>query len=391
VSAVALSLWLDEPYAGRAPLDGDRRCEVCVVGAGVGGIAVARRLAARGVDVLVVERRTVAGGASGRNGGFFIAGAAPAYDEAVRRFGRERARRIHAATLAAQVDMLAVADAVGARDAFRRVGLLRVGVDAAESEAVRSHHAALRADGFPGELVGGDALPAALRRDGRVGLLTPHDGGVHPVRWLRALARDLPVVEATRVLEPPRREGASVVVATDRGTVRADRAVVAVDGGLGALVPSARDVRARRLQMLATAPVAAEVLPCPIYMRDGHEYAQQLPDGRIALGGFSDLDGSASYTDREEVSTPVQTRLERYLREELGLAAPQVTHRWAGVVGYADEPMPRCGPVPGSAGRVLALGAYNGTGLVQGWVAARIVAELLLDGASADADLYAGV
>jgi glycine/D-amino acid oxidase-like deaminating enzyme len=51
-----------------------------------------------------------------------------------------------------------------------------------------------------------------------------------------------------------------------------------------------------------------------------------------------------------------------------------VTHRWAGVVGYAEDPLPRAGEVPGTGGRVLALGGYNGTGHVQSWAAARAVA-----------------
>jgi hypothetical protein len=45
--------------------------------------------------------------------------------------------------------------------------------------------------------------------------------------------------------------------------------------------------------------------------------------------------------------------------------------------------------VPGTAGRVLALGGYNGTGNVQAWVASRVVADLVVTGASASAGLYA--
>jgi glycine/D-amino acid oxidase-like deaminating enzyme len=389
-------VWLDgEPAEPRPPLAGDTSAEVCVVGGGIGGIATAWHLAERGVRALVVEARAVGSGATGRNGGFFIAGAAPMYDEARRRFGRERAARVHRATLAGQAAMLAVAEEVGAREHFRLVGMLRLGVDAAEAAAVRAHHAALREDGLPGELVAEADLPPAVRRPGRIGLLTPGDGAVHPVRWLRALARAVEargarVVEGTRVVEPPSVDGGSgVLVRTDRGRVTADRAVVAVDGGLAALVPAARRVRARRLNMVATAP-APPVLPCPVYARDGHEYAQQLPDGRVALGGFSDLDGPASWTAREEVAPRVQARLDAYLREELGVAAP-VTHRWAGVVGYADDPLPTCGPAPGTGGRIVALGGYHGTGHVQAFVAARIAAELIADGDSADRDLYAPV
>jgi gamma-glutamylputrescine oxidase len=391
----SVPLWQDEPYAPRPALAGDARADVCVVGAGAGGLATARRLSDAGLSVVVLDRSEVASGASGRNGGFFIAGAAPMYHDARALWGRERAAAIHRATLAAQREMLEVAEAVGARSSFRVGGLLRLAVDASEADDVRSNAAALAEDGFPGSLVPEDDLPDPLARPGRAGLFFPHDGSVHPVRWLRALAgalesRGARVFEHSPVVRPPAVEGDGVRVTTTSGEVRCDRAVVAMDGDLAALVPSARSVRPRRLNMVATAPVGRTVLPFPVYARSGHEYAHQTADGRIALGGFSDLDGDASWTDRAEVSAPVQARLDRWLLEELRVDAP-VTHRWAGVVGFAGDPLPRCGPVPGTAGRVFALGGYNGTGHVQAWVASRVVADLVVTGAGPAADLYATV
>lgn len=371
-----VSLWLDEPYEPRAPLAGDVSCAVCIVGAGIGGLAAAWHLTERGVrDIVVLEEGVVAGGASGRNGGFFIAGAAPMYDRARELFGRERARAIYAATLEAQRSILAIAEEVGARDAFRLVGMLRVDAP----DAVRAHLDALHEDGFEGSLV--SELPGALSG---LGLLTPHDGAVHPARWLRALARALErrgvrLFEGTRVQPPVGATG----VRTRGGTVRAGAVVVAADAALGALVPGAERVRSRRLHMLATEP-APRALDCPVYVRDGHEYAQQLPDGRVTLGGFSDLDGAASWTDREGSNAVVQKRLDRYLREDLLVGAP-VSHRWVGLVGYADEPLPTAGA---ARDRLFALGGYNGTGHVQGFVAARIVSELITEGSSRDAWLY---
>jgi glycine/D-amino acid oxidase-like deaminating enzyme len=291
--------------------------------------------------------------------------------------------------------MLAIAEAVGARSEFRLTGVLRVAFDAAEAERVREHHAAFVRDGFAGELVPGGALPETLQRPGRIGLLTAHDGAVQPARWLRALARGLDgrgvrIHEGTRVAGPPTLEGHRLRVETDGGTIYAERVIVAADGALPALVPEAARLRSRRLNMLATAPDPEARLPCPVSIRDGYEYAQQLPDGRVTLGGFSDLDGDASYTDREELSVPVQERLTRYLVEDLGVTAP-VTHRWVGIVSYAQDPVPTCGPVPGTEDRVLAAGGYNGTGHVQGFLAGRIAAELAVSGASPEADLYARV
>lgn len=394
-TTATVPVWQDRPYAPRPSLAGEERCEVCVIGGGMGGVATAWHLAERGTRATVLEAATLAAGASGRNGGFLIAGAAPMYHETCRRWGGARARRVHQATLDGEAALIAVAGVVGAGDLIRVTGLLRLAVDAHEAQDVLDHQAALARDGFPGEIVEERDLPRPLRRPGRRALLTPHDGGMDPAALVRAIARGARrrgarFFESTPALAPLRVRSDHVEVRTPGGRVLADRVVVALDAQLTSLVPSAGGVRSRRLNACATAPAVRGHLPLPVYARYGMEYAQQLPDGRVVLGGFSDLDGEASWTAEALVSEVVQRRLDEYLREDLGVAAP-VTHRWAGAVGYAEDPLPRCGHVPGTDGRVLALGGYNGTGNVQSFVAARIVADLLTRGASEDGDLYAPV
>ena len=107
------------------------------------------------------------------------------------------------------------------------------------------------------------------------------------------------------------------------GTVHAQRVVVAADGALPQLVPYyAPTVRTKRLHMVATAPIAERIVPCAIGARWGFEYLQQRPDGRIAVGGFSDHDGERaadSYTTAEQASPAIHARLERFLRDDLGV------------------------------------------------------------------------
>jgi glycine/D-amino acid oxidase-like deaminating enzyme len=328
VAASDQPYWQSERIRPRSPRRGGESVDVAIVGAGVGGLATAWHLAERGIAATVIEARTVASGASGRSGGFLIAGAAPLYNDARALFGTGTARRIYAATLAAQREVYEVAAGIGAEACFRRVGLLRLAVDAAEARHVREHGRALAEDGFPGEVVEEDGLPEPVRRPGRTGLLTAHDASLHPVAWLRALAgalepRGVVIGEGTPVtarVAERRLEGPG-------GTVRYGTLVVAADAGLGRLVPRlAGTVRPRRLHMVATAPLGVAHVARPVYARYGQEYHQQLPDGRVLLGGFSDLDGAASYTDRDQGSEAVFARLVRYLRDDLGVAAP-VTHR----------------------------------------------------------------
>ena len=65
---------------------------MAIVGAGVTGCSCALTLAEAGLRVRVHEAREVAGGASGRNGGFALRGGAAPYDVTAEAIGRERAR-----------------------------------------------------------------------------------------------------------------------------------------------------------------------------------------------------------------------------------------------------------------------------------------------------------
>lgn len=168
--------------------------------------------------------------------------------------------------------------------------------------------------------------------------------------------------------------------------MRCDRVVVAVDGGLEVLLPElAGRVRTARVQMLATEPTAEVSLPMPVYARYGYDFWQQLPDGRIALGGGRDHGGDAEWTAELRPSGRVQDHLEQLLRGRLGVRA-RVTHRWAGAVGYGRSVLPVLEEVrPG----VVAVGAYRGTGNVVGAIWGRAAAELAVTGSVADGDVGA--
>jgi glycine/D-amino acid oxidase-like deaminating enzyme len=371
--------WLDEPYEPRPPLLGEVETDVCVIGAGTCGLSCALRLAQHGIDVAVLERGTVASGASGRNGGFLLAGVAPFHNDARESYGADRARAIYARTYAVQEDVYALALDLGVGDAVRRVGMLRVAVSEDEAEHVRQYARALAEDGFPARVVERDDLPPALRHGGLVACLTEHDGALHPARWYRALggaaeAAGARIFENTTVQAPVEPPGEGPVL-TDGGSVRAGRVVVAADGSLPALVPEyAGRVRPRRLHMVATEPVPP-LVDTLVYSRWGYEYLQQRPDGRVLAGGFSDVDGADSYTDSDAGSPDIWERTRRYLADELGIEAG-ITHRWAGVVGYSADSLPYVGEVPGRDGLYVS-GGYSGVGNVPGFMCGRDIADTI--------------
>lgn len=326
------------------PLTGAAECDVCVVGLGGAGLAAMAASLARGLSAIGLDAGRPGAGAAGRNGGFLIAGLASFHHDAVARFGRARATRLYRAT---QQELERVASAHPG--VVRRTGSLRIAIDDAEREDCRAQLAAMHADGLDAEPYEGPEGD---------GLLFPGDASYDPLALCAAEAAAVARAGGRLHGDSPVRAIAPGEVRTDDGVVRSRITLVCVDGGLELVLPPLGDaVRSARLQMLATAPVPMR-FPRPVYARRGLDYWQQLPDGRIALGGARDVGGDDEWTTSPDTSAPVQHALDALLHDRLGIRAA-VTHRWAATVAFTRTGLPLLARIaPG----VVAVGAYNGTG-----------------------------
>jgi glycine/D-amino acid oxidase-like deaminating enzyme len=344
--------------------------EVLVVGGGVTGCSCALTLATAGVRVRLLEVREIAGGASGRNGGFALRGAALPYHVARAALGHERASTLWRLTEDALVQIERLAG-----DAFRQVGSLRLAAGARERDALADELDALREDGFAAEWA--DSLPAPLDRLYVAAVLNPGDAATSPARWVRRLARRAAAA------------GAEIRERSAFGGRRgaASTTVIAVDGLSAGLVPELGDlVRPVRGQVLVTEPVGAGLFSRPHYAREGFDYWQQLPDGRLLVGGRRDTSLVTEYTDVEETTAPVQAELEALVHDLLG-RVPRITHRWAGIWGETPDRLPLAGRVPG-AGDLWVAGGYSGHGNVLGFVCGDLVARAILGDEPAELGLF---
>ena len=221
-------------------------------------------------------------------------------------------------------------------------------------------------------------LPAAPA-DGPTGrgVFIPGDGSVQPLERCRLLARRAALAGARLHCDSPVTEITGTRVRTAEGEVSCRAVVACVDGGIEVLFPElAGRARTARLQMLATAPVDRGRFSCPVYDNHGYDYWQQLPDGRVALGGGRSLYADAEWGLPAEPGDAVQAYLDVVLRERLGVDAP-VTHRWAGRIAYTDSRLPVFEELrPG----VMVVGAHSGHGNVLGSAAGRSAMALALGG-----------
>jgi gamma-glutamylputrescine oxidase len=362
-------LWDDCAWSPLPQLEGEVSADLCVIGLGGSGLSAVLEGLRLGLRVIGIDAGSVAGGAAGRNGGFLMAGAAKFYHELVADLGRDRAKAIYALTVK-EIDQMTAQTP----RAIRRVGSLRIASSSDELEDCALHLQALLQDGFQAEQYAG--------LEG-TGVLIPSDAAFNPLQRCRTLAlialeRGAKLFEQSAALEI-----SGNTVQTARGTVHARHVIVCVDGRLEMVFPElAPRVRTARLQMLGTAPDSGVHLPRPVYARWGYEYWQQLPDGRVTLGGFRDAEIQTEWTSDGAPTDSMQTRLETYLRGSIGVTAP-ITHRWAASVSYTLDGQPL---LEQTASGAWAVGAYSGTGNVIGALCGRAAAQLAVTGGSSIAE-----
>jgi glycine/D-amino acid oxidase-like deaminating enzyme len=343
--------------------------DLVVVGLGGSGLTALLHAAQRGLKVIGIDADRIAAGAAGRNGGLLLAGIADFHHNVRKDFGIERATALYQHTLD-EMDRIEETTP----DAVSRIGALRIGEirhseDPDELSDTYAHRDALIADGFPVHDYEGEQ---------GVGILIPTDGTFHPAKRAVLLANLAKAAGAQIFTNSPAIKIESGLVTTDQGSIKAKHIVVAVDGNLGKALPEVSDlVQPTRLQMISTAPETKLKMKYAVYVRQGWDYWQQLPDGRIAIGGGRDLALEQENTDVVEPTQIMRDYLERKL-QDLGVTAA-VEHHWAAIVSYTDSGLPIVKEVqPG----VWAVGAYCGTGNVVGALLARSAVDHCIDGQS---------
>lgn len=376
--------WERQPAASE---EVPREAEVVVIGAGVAGCSVAYQLAQRGKQVVVLDKRGICSGASGRNGGMTGGGSSMHAQSPV-------GRAVYALT-SENLRMLKEDLARELRDDFslRLPGTLDVATTEEQYEHLAASVQGQQERGSEVELLD----PAQVRElvpvvsDHILGAKFARNGGhLWPFQLVHALAngvrrtgtRFITHTPATQLLQ---RNGAIEGVETVSGTIAAETVVVAANAWTpellpdlppGALVPA-------RGQILVTQPVGL-VLPHPFGTNFDKEYGRQTATGQILCGGFRRLDideGLGHYEER--VTPPVLAGIASCLTSLFpAIGSMRVVRAWAGVMGFTADGLPLIGSYGGVRGLYVAAG-FNGGGF--SWTAAtgKALAQLICQGVAA--------
>src|SRR5450432_901029 len=315
----SVSYWQQTAPIVSLSTDVPRSVDVAVIGGGLMGTATSYWLARQGITVALLEREAIGWGATGRNGGFVVAGPAGGYSDAIKRLGHETAHAVMTDTLTNQHLLRQVLGEEGIECDYREPGNIRLALTDAQEHQLHEEVAAFQADGFPAHFLDRQTLQSMIKTDLsseiRAGRLKPEQGLLHSARFVRGLAqaalrRGARGYQATVQAIVP--DGEHLRITTSRGTINASTVVVAINAWTSKLLPElAEFVVPVREQMLAYAPlppvfthgISADIM--------AGEYFQQTPDGTILIGGCNTAAPGEDIGVWETIPLPiVQTAIE---------------------------------------------------------------------------------
>jgi glycine/D-amino acid oxidase-like deaminating enzyme len=361
--------------------------DVAVIGAGFTGLSAARTLARRGVKVAVLEAETIGWGASSRNGGMVLTGLKPGVNKLISMYGRKRAQRMYAASLASIDCVEEIVREEGIECDFVRCGHLEV--------ACKQKHFddyARQVEVIEREF--GHQLRVVPRRELQTeigssiyygGMMDAASAGLNPAKYVAGLARaadraGAQIVENARVeiIEREARQGTQGWrVTTSRGHLWARDVFVGTSGYTGAATPALR----KKIIPIGSYIITTEVLPealarelSPqnrmIYDSKNYLYYYRLtPDHRVLFGGRAAFFPETEDSIRRSAEILRRGMIDVYPQ----LQNVKVEYAWGGTLDFAFDIMPHAGQMDGI---YYALG-YAGHGVAMATWQGQKMAELI--------------
>jgi gamma-glutamylputrescine oxidase len=371
------------------PLDGSTSASVAIVGGGFTGLQAAYNLAKQGVDVVLIDANRFGDGGSGRNGGQLGTGQRWWPEEFEAEFGLDRSRALFDMAEKAKHHLLDFA-----RDET-------IDIDYVAGHMVVAHKARFEKDFRANPAIAAERYnyphmhfmdreeTAAKLGSSRFhfGVYDKGTGHIHPMKLLvglaaaakRAGARVHEMTAATAV----KSEGGKVRITTPRGTITADKALIATNAYTNGLEPvTSAHVMPIGSFIGATPPLDnfPKVLPGGESVADSRfvvRYFRKSKDGRLLFGGRE------AYTSDSprDITTHIRRQVEEIYPE---LKDIPFTHGWGGYVGIT---MPRQPFVREVMPNVTVIGGYSGHGVMLSNYCGRLYAEMVT-GKATDLELF---
>jgi gamma-glutamylputrescine oxidase len=352
-------------------------CDVCVVGAGFTGLSTALELAEKGFSVTLLEKDTVAGLASGRNGGHIQRGFSQSPGWLIRQYGLETAKFLCNVSLEGLGLMLS------------RMAQYDIKCDVKfghlTAATKHKHEAELKADIQDWQKLGHKDIEwwdeqtvqdAVLTPQYTGGLFDNKGGHFHPLNYALGIAQAFQklggrIYENSAATEIFPGETNRITTASG-GSVRAKFVVLAGVTGMKGLAPLRKVSMQATAHMIATEPLSEtrvrQIMTRDIAVADARfimDYYRFSGDYRLLFGG------NCNYSDREYAGE--DTRLRERMTDLFPiLKMVRVEHCWRGPLDLTMNRIPHLGRL---TPHIYFAHGFGGQGVILTNILGKIMAE----------------
>jgi gamma-glutamylputrescine oxidase len=379
-----------------APLRGEVRADVCIVGGGFSGLNTAIELARKGLSVVLLEAHKIGWGASGRNGGQVIRGVGHGVEQFENLIGSDGVRQLKLMGLEA-VELVRQRVADFNIDCDLTWGYCDLANKPSHLEGFAEDMAELKQLGYRHEmrLLQPEQMHEVVGSKLYVGgMIDMGSGHLHPLNLAlgeAAAAQSLGVqlFEGSAVTRID--YGPEVRVHTHQGVVRANNLVLACNAYLNGLNSKlGGKVLPAGSYVIATEPLSEEeaksLIPQNMALCDQRvtvDYFRLSADRRLLFGG------ACHYSGRDPADIAAYMR-PKMLKVFPHLANKRIDFQWGGMIGIGANRLPQIGRMPDQANVYFAQ-AYAGHGVNATHLAGKLLGEAISGQVGSGFDLFAKV
>ncbi|PHM60252.1 NAD(P)/FAD-dependent oxidoreductase [Xenorhabdus ishibashii] len=317
----------------------DQNCEVVVIGGGLLGASTALHLAEAGVDVILVEKDNIGSGASGRNGGQMTPGIARWDAETIlEKFSPDEAKRLWRF---ASIEAMDLVDELRERYGFecdRKYGHITAAIHPGHMGPLVANADARRQLGDRAvKVIGSHELQEEYVRSSIYHGANIDDigGQVQPLALLRGLVYGFVrlggrVYDSTKV-KGIKQDGRSTVIETERGVIRANKAVVlGVHSSTDEFISGPSTTVPFFTYVAVTPPLPVdikELIPSDLPVYDTQlqiDYYRAVRDNRLLFGG----QGTGNSWSPRDVNNYLLDRIRTVFPH---LEDPELEYSWGGI------------------------------------------------------------
>lgn len=373
-----------------SPLSSDLRCDVVIVGGGVSGALLAEALSSRKLQVILLDRRGIARGATAASTAMVEFELDNPLIELSKDIGRERAECIYRRSLRVVSDLLAKIERLGIECEQSPRETLYLCGNKLDPQGMADEVEARRAISIPSkDLSQSEILEQfGIKRDAAI--LSSGSAQLNPVRLTEGLIR-CAVSNGAKIFEHEEFTGfdtgkKSVTVRTKSGhAIEAQHLVFATGYEIPDCVPRA-GYKIVSTWAIATKP-QQKLWPREVMITEASEpYLYVRSDGRRVIAGGEDEQAGDSVT-RAGLFTEKTVMIEQKLKTMLPHLDVKTDFAWTGAFGITADGLPLIGKVPGYP-RCYALMGFGGNGTTFSELGAQIITSDILGEPDPDANLF---